>query len=74
MRDIAIQTLDTFIRGRYLKYPDFLSQNVRFWLGLKSAIFSRAWAYQAASVEADLKIFPETLSFELQLDLNQVND
>ena len=30
---IAIQTIDIFIRDCYLKYPDFLSQDICFWLG-----------------------------------------
>ena len=73
LRDISIQFLDIFIRGCYLKYSDFLSQVIRFWLGLKSAILLRACAYQAASVEAKLRAYPGTLSFELRHDLNQVN-
>ena len=39
----------------------------------KIAIFLQAWAYQAARVEAELRIYPGTLSFELRDDLNQVN-
>ena len=38
LRVIAFQTVDIFIRGCYLKDLDFLSQVIRFWLGLKSAI------------------------------------
>ena len=64
MRFIAIQTI---------KYPDFESQDIRFWLGLKSAIFSQAWAHQAASVEAKLRTYPGTLPFELRHSLNEVN-
>ena len=72
--DIAIQTLDIFIRGCYLKFPDFLSQDIRFWLGLKSDIFSQALAYQTASMEAELRIYPGTLYFDLRHDLNRVNN
>ena len=32
----AIQAIDIFIRGCYLYCPDFLSQDICFWLGLKS--------------------------------------
>ena len=70
---IAIQTIDIFIRGCYLKYPDFLSQGIRFWLGLKSAKSSQAWAHQAVSLKAKLGIYPGTLPFELWHSLNQVN-
>ena len=73
MRDIAIQSLDIFIRDYYLKFPDFLSQDIWFWLDLKSAIFAQAWAYKAATVEAELRIYPGALSFELQHVSNQVN-
>ena len=48
LRGFAIQTIDIFIRGYHLKYPDFLSQDICFWLGLKSAISSQAWAHKAA--------------------------
>ena len=71
---IAIQTIDIFLRGCYLKYPDFLSQAVRSWLGLKSVTSSHAWAQQAASVKAKLRIYPGTLPFVFQHSLNQVND
>ena len=47
-RGFAIQTIDIFIRDCHLKYPDFLSQDNCFWLGLKSAISCQAWAHQAA--------------------------
>ena len=47
---VAIRTIDIFMRGCYLKYPDFLSQDICFWLGLKSARSSQVWAHQAASV------------------------
>ena len=73
LRFIAIKTIDMFMRGCCLKYPDFQSQDIRFWLGLKSAIFSQAWAHQAASVEAKLRIYSGTLPFELRHSLNQVN-
>ena len=46
--EFAIQTIDIFIRGCRLKYPDFLSQYICFWLGLKSIISSQAWAHEAA--------------------------
>ena len=48
MRGFAIQTIDIFIRGCHLKYPDFLSQDICLWLGLKSVTSSQAWAHQAA--------------------------
>ena len=44
-----------------------------FWLGLKSTIFSQTWAHQTASVQAKLRIYLGTLSFELRHSLNQVN-
>ena len=69
---ITIQTIDIFIRGCYLQYANFLSQDIRFWLGLKSAISSQAWAHQAAGMKAKLRIYPGTLPFELQHSLNQV--
>ena len=47
LRVFAILTTDIFIRGCHLKYPDFLSQDICFWLGLKSAISSEAWTHQA---------------------------
>ena len=50
-----------------------LSQDICFCLGLKLAISSQAWAHQAASVKVELRIYPETLPFELQHSLNQVN-
>ena len=50
LRVAANQTIDIFIRGCYLQYPDFLSQGMCFWLGLKSVISSQAWAHQSASV------------------------
>ena len=40
--------IDIFIRSFHLKYLDFLSQAICFWLGLKSAISSQAWAHKAA--------------------------
>ena len=46
---VAIQTVDIFIRGCYLLCPDVLSQDICFWLGLKSTIFSQAWAHQTTS-------------------------
>ena len=47
---LAIQTLGIFIRGCYQQYPDFLCHGVSFWLGLKLAMSSQAWAHQKASV------------------------
>ena len=66
---ITIQTIDIYIRGSYLKYPDFLSQDIHFWLGLKSTISSQVWAHQAASAKAKLRIYAGTLPFELQHSL-----
>ena len=48
LRVFAILTIDIFIEGCHLKYLDFLSQDICFWLGLKSAISSQAWTHQAA--------------------------
>ena len=50
LRAFAIQTTDIFIKGWYLKYLDFLSQEISFWLGIKSSISSQAWAHQASNV------------------------
>ena len=47
---VAIQTVDIFIKGCYLLCPDVLSQDICFWLGLKSTIFLQAWAHQTTSV------------------------
>ena len=74
MRVAAIQAIDIFIRGYYLECLDFLSRDICFWLGLKSAISSQAWAHQAASMWAKLRIYPGKLSFELRHSLNKVND
>ena len=67
LRDLAIQTTDIFIRGCYLKYPDFLSQDICFWLGLKSAISWHSWAHQAGSVKAGLRIYLGTLELYVPL-------
>ena len=66
LRVFAIQTKNIFIRGSYLKYLDFLSQDICFLLGLNSAISSQACAREAASVKAELRIYPGTLQFEPQ--------
>ena len=50
LRVVAIQVIDIFIKGCYLQCPDFLSEGICFWLGLKSTISSQAWAYQTAGV------------------------
>ena len=42
LRVVAIQTTNIFIRGCYLKCPDFLSQDICYWPGLKSAISLQA--------------------------------
>ena len=34
----------------YSNLPDFLSQDFKFWLGLKSVVSLQAWAHQAASM------------------------
>ena len=38
LRGFAIQTVGIFITVCYLKYTDFLSQDICFWVGLKSII------------------------------------
>ena len=61
LRFIAIQTIDIFIRGFYLQYPDFLSQDIRFWLGLKSAI---KLAHHTAIVQAKLRSLDASITYQ----------
>ena len=60
-RFIAMQTIDIFIRGFYLQYPDFLSQDIRFWLGLKSAI---KLAHHTAIVQAKLRSLDASITYQ----------
>ena len=73
LRLFAIKPIDIFIRGCYIKHPDFLSHDICFWLGLKLAISSQALARQAAYMKTELRIYQRTLPLELQHSLNQVN-